>query len=169
MRVVHLQPNIQHTWPQLSVCLSCVFSESPVAPSYAQLGPVITKEWERKSHSTKGGSVRNSVLFTQRSPSGQYGCRGFPFFVGCGPPGWSCKSQVVLSTLNILELASTVSRLFLDWCFLTPCLTPISKWLLWSGDVAQGVESLLCKCKALSSSPVPKKDYYIQASISITS
>jgi hypothetical protein len=38
MRVVRLQPSAQHTWHQLSVCLSiCVFSASPIA---AQLVPV---------------------------------------------------------------------------------------------------------------------------------
>jgi hypothetical protein len=37
MRVVYLHPSAQHIWPQFSVCLSCVFSASPVT---TQLGPV---------------------------------------------------------------------------------------------------------------------------------
>jgi hypothetical protein len=31
--VVCLQPSVQHTWSQFSVCLSCVFLKSPVASS----------------------------------------------------------------------------------------------------------------------------------------
>jgi hypothetical protein len=37
MRVMLLHPSAQHTWPQLSVCLSCVLSASSI---YAQLAPV---------------------------------------------------------------------------------------------------------------------------------
>jgi hypothetical protein len=37
MRVVHLHPSTQHSWPQLSVYLSFVLSASPIA---TQLGPV---------------------------------------------------------------------------------------------------------------------------------
>jgi hypothetical protein len=31
--VVHLHLQAQHTWPQLSVCLSCILSVSLVTPS----------------------------------------------------------------------------------------------------------------------------------------
>jgi hypothetical protein len=47
MRVVRLHPSTHHTWPQLSVCLSCVFSASPLPPSEAQLGSVITREGKK--------------------------------------------------------------------------------------------------------------------------
>jgi hypothetical protein len=44
--VVHLHLSTQHTWPQLSVCLSCVLSASPVA---AQLAPVRFKRARESS------------------------------------------------------------------------------------------------------------------------
>jgi hypothetical protein len=43
------------------------FLKSPVASSKAHLGPVITKEQERKPPSSKGGSMKNSAPFSDNN------------------------------------------------------------------------------------------------------
>jgi hypothetical protein len=53
MRVVHLQPSVQQTWPQLSVCLSWVFSKISSCP---QLSPV-------KSSNNQGTREKTSLTW----------------------------------------------------------------------------------------------------------
>jgi hypothetical protein len=75
---VHLRPSIQNTWPQLSVCLSCVFSKISSCP---QLSPVRSSNNQgarENALSSKGRSARNSAFFTWQQ------CTARDAFCSCG-------------------------------------------------------------------------------------
>jgi hypothetical protein len=61
--VVHLHLSTQHTWPQLSVCLSCPFCIS----RHPQLGPVRFSSNRNKRKLTLGGVTPSSCGTTSSS------------------------------------------------------------------------------------------------------